>query len=196
MTTRRRERGLTLVEMLLALALLGFILLGIVPLFLGSVKLNYSANEYTSIHNLSRDRLEQLMNLPFNDAQLSAGVHPNDLPPVMPDPATGVPPATGGVVNPFTLSYQVMQYQAPNACDPDNPPPGIPCPVGFGVKAGEAFTPTRITGAGQTYNYKRVDVTVRSRTGPLGIGARVARLSGIIVNPSPATNLSAADAGP
>jgi hypothetical protein len=35
------------------------------------VKSNYSANEYTSIHNLARDRLEQLMNLPFGNAQLT-----------------------------------------------------------------------------------------------------------------------------
>ena len=78
---RRAESGVTLVELLIALALLGFILLGIAPLFIASVKSNYSANEYTSIHNLARDRLEQLMNLPFNDPGLSPGVHNNDLPP-------------------------------------------------------------------------------------------------------------------
>src|SRR5207344_1678290 len=104
---RRSESGVTLVELLIALALLGFILLGIAPLFIASVKSNYSANEYTSIHNLARDRLEQLMNLPFDDAQLGVGIHPNDLPPVLPDPATGVPPASGGILNPFTLTYQV-----------------------------------------------------------------------------------------
>ena len=36
------------------------------------------------------------MNLPFNDAQLSPGVHVSDLPPVLPDPTTGVPPASAG----------------------------------------------------------------------------------------------------
>ena len=178
---RRGERGLTVIEMLIAVALMGFILLGILPLFIGSVKLNFSANEYTSVHNLCRDRLEQLMNLPWNDAQLTPSVHTNDLPPVLPDPATGVPPATGGIANPFTLSYQVTQYRAPDTA---------------GVPNGAAFTPTRITVAGQIFHYKRIDVTVLTSTGPLGIGTRVARVSGVLMNPNPTLNLSAVDAGP
>jgi prepilin-type N-terminal cleavage/methylation domain-containing protein len=70
----RRQAGLTLVEMLIAVALLGIVLLGIAPLFIASVRSNYAGNEYTSIHNLARDRLEQLMNLPVNDPQLTVGV--------------------------------------------------------------------------------------------------------------------------
>lgn len=175
-TKRRRERGLTLVELLLALALLGFILLGILPLFMGSVKSNFSANEYTSIHNLCRDRLEQLMNLTFNDPQLAAGAHNvSDLPPVLPDPTTGVPPAAGGIVNPFTLTYQVRQFQVPDAATVPN---------------GKPFTPTEVVLAGLVFQYKRIDVTVVSGTGPLGIGARVARVAGILQNPNPAVNLS------
>lgn len=177
---RRGERGLTLVELLLALALLGFIMLGILPLFMGSVKSNFSANEYTSIHNLSRDRLEQLMNLRFEDPQLSAGVHANDLPPILPNPATGLTVA-GGVANPFTLSYQVRQYKIPASGT---------------VATGASFTPTRVIVAGGTFEYKRIDVSVQSGTGPLGIGSRVVRLSGVITNPNPGTILSAVDAGP
>jgi Tfp pilus assembly protein PilV len=70
---RRREAGVTLVELLIATFLLALILLAIAPLFITSVKSNYAANEYTSIHNIARDRLEQLMSLPFNDAQLAPG---------------------------------------------------------------------------------------------------------------------------
>ena len=99
--TRRREAGLTLVEMLIALALLAIVLLGIAPLFIASVKSNYSANEYTSIHNLARDRLEQLMNLPFNDAQLQPGVYTNDLPQYLPAP---VPPTPASVRNPLAVA--------------------------------------------------------------------------------------------
>ena len=61
--------------MLLALALLAFVSAGITPLFMASVKSNYSGNEYTSINMLARDRLEQLMNLPFDDGQLTPGIH-------------------------------------------------------------------------------------------------------------------------
>jgi type II secretory pathway pseudopilin PulG len=181
MRLRRRERGLTIVEMLIALALLGFILLGILPLFIGSVQSNFSGNEYTSIHNLCRDRLEQLMNLPFNDPQLAAGNHSvSDLPPVLPDPTTGIPPASGGIKNPFTLTYVVRQYQTPNI-DPNNGPV---------VATGAAFTPTEITIAGQIFQYKRIDVTVLSGSGTIGIGARVARIAGVLSNPNPAVNLS------
>src|SRR6185295_6712511 len=113
--------------------LLGFVLLGVAPLFIASVKSNYSANEYTSIHVLARDRLEQLMNLPFQDAQLSPGVHANDLPAMLPDPKTGLPPTGAGVRNPFQLSYQVFQFQIP------------PGDTGS-VPVNASFTPTRITG--------------------------------------------------
>ena len=104
----RRESGLTLVEMLISIALLGFVLLGIAPLFIASVRSNYSGYEYTSIHNLARDRLEQLMNLPFTDAQLTSGSFPNDLPPTLPDPQTGIPPST--MKNPLARTYTVQNF--------------------------------------------------------------------------------------
>lgn len=181
-TGSSREAGLTLVELLIALALLGFVLLGIVPLFLASMKSNYSANEYTSIHIMARDRLEQLMSKPFNDPTLSPGVHGSDQPTYLPDPATGVPPAANGVLNPFTITYQVLQYSIAGLDTTATP-------------ANTAFAPTRVTAVGNAYQYKRIDVTVTSSTGPLGIGSRVARVSGFLGNPDPA-NLSVADTCP
>lgn len=181
------ESGLTLVELLIAVALLGFILLGIAPLFIASVKSNLAANEYTSIHILARDRLEQLMNLPFQDPQLVPAVHANDQPAKLPDPRN--PSAFSNVVNPFVITYQVSQYRIP-AADVATVPNGQP------------FTPTRITAAGATYHYKRIDVTVMAhQNAPLSVfafgpGARVARVSGCLNNPSPATIFSAVDAGP
>ncbi|MEP6800601.1 MAG: prepilin-type N-terminal cleavage/methylation domain-containing protein [Acidobacteriota bacterium] len=168
----RGESGLTLVEMIIAIAILGFILLGIAPLFVASVKSNYSASEYTSINVIARDRLEQLMNLPFLDPELTPGTKVNDLPPALPDPYTGLPPASGGVRNPFQITYQVIQYRIP-AADVATVPNGA------------AFVPIRVTVAGQAYQYKRVDVTVTAGTGPLGIGARSARVSGFLASPAP-----------
>jgi prepilin-type N-terminal cleavage/methylation domain-containing protein len=183
---RTREKGLTLVELLIALALLSFVLLGIVPLFLASTKSNYSANEYTSIHILARDRLEQLMNKAFNDPTLSVGVHANDQDARLPDPLTGKPPSSGGVPNPFTITYQVIQYAVPALDAATTPAKTAPTPT---------FVPTRVTTAGADYDYKRIDVTVRSGTGPLGIGQRIARVSGIVANPDPTagTNKAVAD---
>jgi type II secretory pathway pseudopilin PulG len=179
-----REAGLTLVELLIALALLGFVLLGITPLFMASVKSNYAGNEYTSINMLARDRLEQLMNLPFNDAQLQPGKHPNDLPTTLPDPTTGLPPAPGpgAVKNPFSVCYQVFQLQIPSADLAT-------------VAQGAPFTPISISAAGQIFQYKRIDITVTSSTGQIGIGTRMTRVSGVVSNPFPATNLSQVDLG-
>lgn len=183
---RNREAGLTLVELLIALALLSFVLLGIVPLFLSSVKSNYSGNEYTSIHILARDRLEQLMNLPFSDAKLAPGIHGNDQPANLPDPQN--PSALSTILNPFQITYQVFQYQIP----PSNT-----------VGTGAAFTPLRIRVANQTFHYKRIEVTVSAHqngdfSSPgtfriFGIGARVARVSGCLNNPSLTTILSVVD---
>ena len=170
-----RESGLTLIEIVVAVALLGFVLLGITPLFMASVKSNSSGNEYTSIHMLARDRLEQLMSLPFGHPQLAAGTHCNDLPAALPDPKTGLLPTPGpnAIRNPFTVTYEVRQFQIPCAgC------PGAPA-------AGAVFTPTEITGAGSVFQYTRIDVTVKSGSGLLGIGTRRARVSGVVSNPSP-----------
>jgi prepilin-type N-terminal cleavage/methylation domain-containing protein len=181
---KKSQLGLTLVELLIALALLGFVLLGITPLFMASVKSNYAGNEFTSINMLARDRLEQLMNLPFIDGQLNPGKHANDLPSFLPDPTTGLPPAPGpeAVTNPFKICYQVFQLQIPSADLAT-------------VAQGAPFTPISVSAAGQIFQYKRIDVTVTSSTGAIGIGTRKARVSGVVSNPFPAANLSLADPG-
>ncbi|HEX7252941.1 MAG TPA: prepilin-type N-terminal cleavage/methylation domain-containing protein [Thermoanaerobaculia bacterium] len=180
---RRNEEGLSLVELIIAFALFGIILLGVVPLFLGSVKSNYSANEYTSIQMIARDRLEQLMSLPFGSAQLAPGVYANDLPPFLPDPKN--PSALSTIRNPFTVTYQVTQWQVPSSG-------GSP----LTVPANTAFAATQVTAAGNPYEYKRIDVTLRSATGPLGIGTRMAKVSGFINNAGPGANISVADPCP
>lgn len=171
---KRRETGLTLVEMLIAVALLGFVLLGIAPLFIMSVKSNYAANEFTSIHNLARDRLEQLMSLPISDPQLSAAGYPtpfpNDLPTTMPDPTTGAPPSQAP--NPLQRTYTVQNFALPIV---DITLPGA-------VPNGGVFVGTPVTPPG-TYHFKRIDVTVTATNG--GIGQRMARVTGYVRNPDP-----------
>src|ERR1700737_813489 len=127
---RSGQRGLTLVELLIAVALLGFVLLGIAPLFIASVKSNYSANEYTSINILARERLEQVMNLTFNDPLLSVGFHVKDQAAFLPDPTN--PSLLSTVPNPFAVTYQVTQWSLP-------PMTGLGSPA-----SGVAFVPTRV----------------------------------------------------
>jgi prepilin-type N-terminal cleavage/methylation domain-containing protein len=188
--SRNPEAGLTLIELLIAVALLGIVMLGIAPLFIASVRSNYSANEYTSIHNLARDRLEQLMNLPLPEPpapyvpQLAVGSYPNDLPPTLPDPTTGIPVSTGPNPTPrntLTRTYTVANYRFPIV---DITLPGA-------VANGAAFVST-VVAPGNRYDFKRIDVTVTSVLGgsPLGIGARTARVTGFIRNPDPVNNLN------
>ncbi|HEY1250868.1 MAG TPA: prepilin-type N-terminal cleavage/methylation domain-containing protein [Thermoanaerobaculia bacterium] len=167
---RRPEAGVTLVELLIATFLLALILLAIAPLFITSVKSNYAANEYTSIHNIARDRLEQLMSLPFNDPQLAPTTGTaNDLPSNLPDPATGVPSATSPR-NTLSVTYAVTNFT-------ETAPP-----------TGSKWIFTAVP-AGSGWDFKRIDVTVTSSSfntpSGLGIGARTARVSGFIRNPSP-----------
>lgn len=176
----RSARGLTLVELIVGLALFGFVLVAITPLFMASVKFNLTANETTSIHMLARDRLEQLMSLTFSDAQLTPGGHGNDLPAVLPDTGTGSPTPGEGVRNPFRVCYQVFQFQIPDAAT---------------IGEGAPFTARLVTASGEAYHYKRIDVTVSSNTGRLGMGVRKARVSGVLSNPVPETNFSTADPG-
>ncbi len=183
----RGQRGLTLVELLIAVALLGFVLLGIAPLFIASVKSNYSANEYTSIHILARDRLEQVMNLTFDDPLLSVGFHVKDQAAFLPDPTN--PSSLSTVRNPFAVTYQVTQWAVPSSGHVDPADPSSP----LVVPATTPFIPTRVTAASQPFQYKRIDVEVRAGSGPLGIGARVSRVSGVLNNPTIGTDLSVAD---
>jgi prepilin-type N-terminal cleavage/methylation domain-containing protein len=187
---RRGEAGLTLIELLIAVALLGIVMLGIAPLFIASVRSNYSAHEYTSIHNLARDRLEQLMNRPLPEPpapyvpQLAVGSYPNDLPPTLPDPTTGIPISSGPNATPrntLSRTYTVANYRFPIV---DITLPGA-------VANGSAFVST-VVSAGNRYDFKRIDVTVSSAAGgtPLGIGARTARVTGFLRNPDPVNNLN------
>jgi Tfp pilus assembly protein PilV len=183
---RSREEGLTLVELLIAVALLGFILLAIAPLFIASVKSNYAGNEYTSANVLARDRLEQLMNRPFLDAQLAPGAHTiNDQPGTLPDPLN--PTALSTIKNPFKVTYTVDQYKIP---------------ASTGVATGASFTPV-LAVPGDSYQYKRIDVTVDSSASAvvgtasqfLGFGARLVRVSGCLANPAADANLAVAPCG-
>ena len=178
---RNPESGLTLIELLIAVALLGIVLLGIAPLFIASMKSNYSGNEYTSINNLARDRLEQLMSLPVSDRQLSAnvGTYQDDMPLRLPDPTTGLPTATSPI-NPFMRTYEIRNFRS-------DPP----------LVAGGPYQLVDVSGIGVPYDFKRIDVTVtsvRDRTVPgglpslMGFGQRTARVSGFIKNPDPVSN--------
>ncbi|HSD72389.1 MAG TPA: prepilin-type N-terminal cleavage/methylation domain-containing protein [Thermoanaerobaculia bacterium] len=140
-TTRGRERGLTLIEVTIAMALLGVGLLAIAPMFSGSVKTNASSNQLGNVNNLAGEKLEELIGYPAVDPRLAvsnganAAAAPgvsttgsgsivatnnfcaNDLPKWY-EPSTGATsfstssPGTGWYAFPYTRTYTIEQWAA------------------------------------------------------------------------------------
>jgi Tfp pilus assembly protein PilV len=168
-----------LVELVICLLLLGVVLLAAAPLFLGSRASNDAANRYAGANFLVRERLEQLMSVRFDDPRLAAGFHADDLPPWLPDPATGEFPSA--VPNPFRRTYRVRQFAIPSSVT---------------VARGSLFVPRRIRDAGARFDYKRIDVTVETSLARPGLGLTAARVSEIRPNPAPEDILSEDDPEP
>lgn len=119
-----RERGLTIIEVPIALAMLGFGLLAMAPIFTGAVRTNASANQLTNANTLAREKMEELTGFPSTDSRLwvpanaSSADFANDLPNWY-NPATGgtsFAPATdspgvGWFIFPYTRSYKVEQFR-------------------------------------------------------------------------------------
>lgn len=120
----RRQRGVTLIEMLVAMVLLSIGFLAIAPLFMTGIKANASSFDYTVANNLAREELERLMMIPSSNAILlvasgtsatypatdpcvTGGAGHNDLPCnfQFTDRAT-----SGSIPNPYKRSYIVEKY--------------------------------------------------------------------------------------
>ena len=172
--------GVAFVELVISAVVLGWVMLAVFPLFLSSVRSNAAANSYADVNGLARTRLEQLLELPFDDFVLAAGNHStNDLPATLADPETGA--FTSAVPNPYRRSYRVLQFELPAAA---------------AVPAGAPFQPVRVTGAGLRVDFKRIDVTVEKRSAWPEPGWIAARVSGLLPNPAPAEILSRDDPDP
>jgi Tfp pilus assembly protein PilV len=172
--------GVAFVEVVISAVLFGWVLLAVSPLFLSSVRANAAASSYGEVNALARTRLEQLLNLPFEDPRLSAGRHAtNDLPATLPDPETGVFPSA--VANPFHRTYRVLQFEIPALAS---------------VPSGASFASVRVTAAGRRFDFKRIDVTVEKRSAWPEPGRIAARVSGLLPNPAPEEILSREDPDP
>jgi type IV pilus modification protein PilV len=60
MPFNRAQRGMTLIEVLVALSILAIAILALAPLFTISVKTNASAHQLTNANTLAREKLEEL----------------------------------------------------------------------------------------------------------------------------------------
>lgn len=138
--TTRGARGLTLVEVPIAMTILGFGLLAMAPLFTSSVKTNASSMQLTNANTLAREKMEELTGFPSTDPRLQVPadanatgptgtsttgtgsivvvntVCNNDLPKWY-KPSTGATsiatssPGAGWYLFPYTRTYTVEQFQ-------------------------------------------------------------------------------------
>ena len=69
--SRVTERGLSIVEVLIAAALLLIIALGILPLFTRSIISNRQGLDSTEVSNMARTQMEEYVQLPFNHLMLT-----------------------------------------------------------------------------------------------------------------------------
>ena len=69
--SRRREAGFSLIEVLVAAAILLVIALGLVPLYVRSIRSNVEGFDYTQVANSAKSRAEEFLQYGFNDARLT-----------------------------------------------------------------------------------------------------------------------------
>ena len=167
------ERGLTLVEVPIAMTILGFGLLAMMPMFTGAVRTNASSNQMTNANTLAREKMEELTVFPSTDARLAVPVGANATGPTTATTGTGsvviantvcandlpkwykpstgatsiaaTSPGVGWYLYPYTRTYTVEQFQ--------------------GDLTTRVMTP--VLPAAPTYAVKLLTVTVRPSIGPL-----------------------------
>ncbi len=73
------EGGFSVVEVLIAAAILLFILLGLLPIFTQSAVSNSSGNQYTQLTNAAKSELERLTDLPLDNPEVMVPTGVNQL---------------------------------------------------------------------------------------------------------------------
>jgi prepilin-type N-terminal cleavage/methylation domain-containing protein len=167
MAGRRKERGMTLIEVLVALSILAVALLALAPLFTISVKTNAAAHQLTNANTLAREKLEELSGYPRNDPRLTVANAANAEAP------TGVT-ITGATVdntNTWLNNDLPLWYQpSTGATSKATTSPGAtwfsyPYTRTYTIEQFDGTLTNRIT-APAAYVVKLITVTVRPTIGP------------------------------
>ncbi len=69
----RREQGLSLVETLIAAAMLLIVAIGVLPLFTRALSHNIAGRESTMVSNMAKSEVEEMVQIPFDSALLVLG---------------------------------------------------------------------------------------------------------------------------
>ena len=165
---RARERGMSLIEILIALTILALAVLGLMPLFVGSVKTAASASQLSNANALAREKLEELAGYPRDDQRLTVADGKNAAVP------TGTTTTGSGsivAVNAFCNNdlpswYQPSTGQVSSAASsPGGGWYAYPYVRTYTVEEYAADLTTRVT-APAAYAVKLLTVTVRPTQGP------------------------------
>lgn len=158
------DRGVSLIEALITMALIAIVLLALAPLFSQSVNVNASSSQLSIANTLAREKLEELLLFPTTDPRLAvpAGsttvTFPNDLPSWI-KPATGetstatTSPGAGWFPFPYQRTYTVEPFVTQAATT---------------LVAAVSTTGNELLAGGPPYYHvKLVNVTVSPTAGPL-----------------------------
>jgi len=167
-TARHRQRGMTLIETLMGMALLGFGLLAIWPMFVGSVKTNASSNQLGNVNSLAGEKLEELIGYPAIDPRLAVpdGANAAAAPGVTTTGPGSVVLANNFCANDLPLWYQPSSGSTSfSASSPGQDWQAFPYRRTYVIEQWAADLSTRVVSPGG-YAVKLVTVTVRPTMGP------------------------------
>jgi len=149
---RRSEAGVSLVETLIALLILSFVSISTLAMFSQGMRLNKAGSDYTSITNVAKDKIEELLSLTYDNVDLT------------PDTSTSV---TIHEPDLMTITWRVAEHNVAQGTTDIS-----------AVFAGGSMTSTTAAGLG---NVKVVAVTVSSGR-EFAIGRRTVTLQGMMVD--------------
>jgi prepilin-type N-terminal cleavage/methylation domain-containing protein len=167
-TARHRSRGLTLIEVAIAMTLLGFGLLAIAPMFSSSVKTNASSNQLGSVNNLAGEKLEELIGYPATDPRLGVpdGANAAAAPGVSTTGAGSVVATNNFCANDLPLWYEPSSGSTSFSAGSPGPSwQAFPYVRTYVIEQWAADLSTRVASPG-SYAVKLVTVTVRPTMGP------------------------------
>ena len=170
------ERGLTLIEILVALSILALAVLALAPLFTGAIRTNASSNQLTNANTLAREKLEELSGYPRNDPRLNVTTPSNAAAPT----GVGVSPAPGasvGACDPVPAASPARTY-----CEND-------LPMWYQPSTGATSYAATSPGAGwfrfpysRVYTVEQFDGTLTTRIA--SPNAYIVKLITVIVQPT------------
>jgi len=161
------QRGLTLIEVLVALSILALVVLALAPLFTYSIRSNASSMHLTNANTLAREKLEELSGYPRNDPRLTVASGSNAAAPA----GVTIAGATIDTTNTFLVNDLPTWYQpSTGATSTAATSPGagwflFPYTRTYTIEQFDGTLTNRIT-APNAYVVKLITVTVRPTQGP------------------------------